>query len=111
MKNLFEIAVWSVAIYALVVALGGAVGYLKAKSKVSLMSGVGSGIVLLSAWFVTLQSPVAGLSLAAVIALALVVVFALRLFRTRAFMPAGLMTILSAIATAIFLLGLMDASR
>ncbi len=107
MNNLFQIATWSVLIYALVVLFGGVMGYVKAKSQVSLISGVGSGIALLVAWFITRQLPFAGLGLATLLALVLFIVFVIRFSRTRAFMPAGLMTVFSLVATAVFALGLL----
>ncbi|HEY9739535.1 MAG TPA: TMEM14 family protein [Coleofasciculaceae cyanobacterium] len=107
MNNLFQIATWSVLIYALVVLFGGVMGYVKAKSQVSLISGVGSGIALLVAWFITRQLPFAGLGLATLLALVLFIVFVIRFSRTRAFMPAGLMTVFSLAATAVFALGLL----
>lgn len=107
MNNLFQIATWSILIYALVVLLGGVMGYLKAKSQVSLLSGVGSGIALLIAWFICRQTPLVGLGLAALIGLMLFVVFIMRFSRTRAFMPAGMMMVFSLAATVVFLLGLL----
>jgi len=107
MNNLFQIATWSILIYGLVVLLGGVMGYLKAKSKVSLFSGLGSGIALLVAWIVCRQAAMAGLGLATLIALVLFVVFILRFLKTRAFMPAGLMMVFSFAATVVFLLGLL----
>ena len=82
-------------------------GYLKAKSKVSLFSGLGSGIALLVAWIVCRQAAMAGLGLATLIAVVLFVVFILRFLKTRAFMPAGLMMVFSFAATVVFLLGLL----
>ncbi|HEY9638064.1 MAG TPA: TMEM14 family protein [Coleofasciculaceae cyanobacterium] len=110
MNNLFEIATWSILIYGLVVLLGGVMGYVKAKSQVSLLSGVGSGIALLFAWLISRQFPLAGLGLATVLALVLLVVFVMRFSRTRAFMPAGMMVVLSLVATVVFLLGLLSIS-
>jgi uncharacterized membrane protein (UPF0136 family) len=107
MNNLLEFATWSILIYALVVLLGGVIGYVKAKSQVSLFSGVGSGIALLVAWFVSRQLPLVGLGLATLLALVLLIVFIMRFSRTRAFMPAGAMVILSLAATVVFLLGLL----
>jgi uncharacterized membrane protein (UPF0136 family) len=107
MNNLFQIATWSILIYGLVVLLGGVMGYLKAKSKASLFSGLGSGIALLVAWIVCRQAAMAGLGLATLIALVLFVVFILRFLKTRAFMPAGLMMVFSFAATVVFLLGLL----
>ncbi|HCF29117.1 MAG TPA: hypothetical protein DEV81_18375 [Cyanobacteria bacterium UBA11049] len=108
MNNLFPIATWSILIYGLLVLLGGVMGYVKAKSQVSLLSGVGSGIALLVAWFICRGNPIVGLGLAALLGLILFVVFVIRFFRTRTFMPAGLMMVLSFVATVVFSLGLLS---
>ncbi|HBB34911.1 MAG TPA: hypothetical protein DDZ80_02850 [Cyanobacteria bacterium UBA8803] len=106
MNNLFEITTWSILIYALLVLVGGVMGYVKAKSQVSLLSGLGSGLGLLAAWFLCRQTPALGLGIATFIALVLFIVFIIRLFRTRSFMPAGMMMLLSGTATVLFLLSL-----
>ncbi len=97
--------IWLILVYALLVAIGGVIGYVKAKSKQSLLSGLGSGVALAIAWYISLQNPTVGLALAAVIALALLVIFALRFRATGKFMPAGLLAILSLAATAVFAIG------
>jgi len=98
--------IWLILVYALLVAIGGVIGYVKAKSNQSLLSGLGSGVALAIAWYISLQNPTAGLALAAVIALALLVVFALRFRATGKFMPAGLLAILSLIMTVLFVTAL-----
>ena len=98
--------IWLILVYALLVAIGGVIGYVKAKSNQSLISGLGSGVALAIAWYISLQNPTAGLALAAVIALALLVVFALRFRATGKFMPAGLLAILSLIMTVLFVTAL-----
>lgn len=100
-----QIAIWSILVYALVVALGGIFGYLKAKSKMSLISGLVSGAALFAAWFVSRTAPPFGLGIATVISAVLVVVFITRLIRTRKFMPAGVMMFLSLVATIVFIQG------
>lgn len=102
MNNLFELTTWSILIYGLLVLVGGVMGYFKAKSKMSLLSGVGSGIGLLAAWYLCRQNPALGLAIATLIALLLFIVFVIRLFRTRSFMPAGLMMVCSLVATVVF---------
>lgn len=109
MDNLFQITTWFILIYALLVLVGGVMGYLKAKSKVSLLSGVSCGTALLVAWFLCRPIPIMGLGLATLIAVLLSVVFIIRLFRTRTFMPAGLMMVLSLVATGLFSVSLLAA--
>jgi len=96
------IAPWFLLLYAVLVIAGGILGYVKAKSKPSLISGVVSGIALLVAWFMTWQRYEAGLALATCLAVALVVVFGMRFRKTSKFMPAGLMSILSLVAASVF---------
>lgn len=97
--------IWIILVYALLVTIGGIIGYVKAKSNQSLISGIGSGIALAIAWYVSLQNPTVGLALATIIALALLVVFALRFRTTSKFMPAGLLAVLSLVATVLFAIG------
>lgn len=99
--------VWSglILVYGLLVAIGGIMGYTKARSKVSLISGLGSGLLLAIAAYITLNAPASGLQMATLIAGLLLVIFGVRFSKTRTFMPAGLMTILSLIATIAFAFG------
>ncbi|HEY9672077.1 MAG TPA: TMEM14 family protein [Waterburya sp.] len=108
MNNLLQIATWSILIYGLVVLLGGIMGYVKAKSQVSLLSGVGSGIALLIAWFIAGNNPWLGLGLATLLGFVLFVVFIVRFLRTGSFMPAGLMMVFSLAAVAVFVIGLLS---
>lgn len=91
-----------ILVYALLVAIGGIVGYVKAGSQQSLISGLVSGVALAIAWFLSLQNPAAGFALAAFLAMGLLIVFAIRFRKTGKFMPAGLMAALSLIAMVIF---------
>jgi uncharacterized membrane protein (UPF0136 family) len=100
-----QISVWSIIIYAFLVAFGGIFGYLKAKSKPSLISGVASGVALGITWFIARNNPKIGVGIAGLIAAVLLVTFIIRLIRTRKFMPAGLMMLLSLAATIVFGLG------
>lgn len=86
--------------YGSLAIIGGIAGYLKAKSKPSLISGIVSGFLLLIAAFMQLQEFTLGLLFARIITIALVCVFILRLLKTRKFMPAGLMLVTGVIALA-----------
>lgn len=96
------IAPWLILLYALLVLVGGIVGYVKAQSKPSLISGIISGIALLAAWAISLQNLDVGLAIATGLAIVLLIVFALRFRKTNKFMPAGLMAILSLVAGGVF---------
>jgi len=80
-----------------VLVAGGLIGFLKAKSRVSLiMSAAFAAALSLCAAGIVFQPYVADILLAA-----LLVVFAMRLAKTRKLMPAGLMLILTIAALAL----------
>jgi uncharacterized membrane protein (UPF0136 family) len=84
-------------IYIVLLVIGGLVGFLKAGSKVSLiMSACFAAALALCAAGIIFQAYMADILLAA-----LLIVFALRLGKTRKFMPAGLMLILTIAALAL----------
>ena len=107
--NVVQIAIWYLLVYGLVVALGGGIGYLKAKSKISLISGIVSGVLLLVAWYLAGRNPVLGLGLGLALAVVLLVVFAKRLMSTRKLMPAGPMLVLAMGALVLCLVGLQSS--
>lgn len=87
--------------YGMIAVIGGIIGYIASKSKVSLISGSVSGLLLLLAAYLQFQGIIWGLILASVVTAVLVVVFALRLAKTRKFMPAGLMLIFGMMTLAV----------
>ncbi|MBD2682089.1 MULTISPECIES: TMEM14 family protein [Nostoc] len=89
--------------YGILAIAGGIIGYIQARSKVSLVSGSISGLLLIIAAYLQLQGQAQGLILAIFVTTVLVVFFAFRLAKTRKFMPAGLMTILGMLALAVML--------
>ncbi|MEO0456930.1 MAG: TMEM14 family protein [Cyanobacteria bacterium P01_A01_bin.114] len=87
-------------IYGVLAIVGGIIGYRQAGSKVSLISGIVSGLLLLLG--VALMPSSAGFWLAKLVSLVLVIGFVTRLVKTKKFMPAGLMVIVG-VATLIAL--------
>ncbi len=77
--------------YGILAVGGGIMGYVKAKSKISLFAGVSCGILLIIAGILPLMGMNWGLILATVIATFLVITFIARLIKTRKLMPAALM--------------------
>jgi len=90
-------------IYGVLSIVGGVIGYKQAGSQVSLISGIISGFLLLIAAYMLYGRSPAGPLLAGVVSLVLVIVFVIRLIKTRKFMPAGLMIIMGVINLAALL--------
>ena len=84
-------------IYIILLVIGGLIGFLKAKSKVSLVMSVAFAAALsLCAARIIFQPYVADILLVALLA-----VFAARLVKTKKFMPAGLMLVITICALAL----------
>ena len=90
-------AVFTTLIFGILAIVGGVIGYKQAGSQMSLLSGIISGaLLLIGAYFLLGGNPI-GLMLSAIVSLVLLVVFAIRLVKTRKFMPAGLMIVLGVV--------------
>lgn len=85
-------------LYGLLNIVGGVMGYVKSKSKISLIMGCAFGALLVVSAIAAFQGQLIGLNLATVITGVLVVVFGIRWVKTKKVMPAGLMVGLGAIA-------------
>jgi uncharacterized membrane protein (UPF0136 family) len=85
-------------IYIVLLVVGGLVGFLKAGSKVSLYMSVGFAAVLALCAAKVINSET---RLADILLAVLLVVFAIRLTKTKKFMPAGLMLVLTIVALAL----------
>jgi uncharacterized membrane protein (UPF0136 family) len=87
-------------IYIILLLVGGLIGFLKAGSKVSLITSAVSAAALILTAIPGLFGPRLASGLADVIMAALLVVFAIRLGKTKKFMPSGLMLLITALALA-----------
>ena len=84
-------------IFGILTIAGGIVGYVKAGSTASIIAGSISGVLfLLAAWLMPEHRAV-GLVVALVVSLLLAAQFIPKFFQTFKVMPAGLMSVLSAI--------------
>jgi uncharacterized membrane protein (UPF0136 family) len=97
MHNFASTVLW---IYIVLLLVGGLIGFFKAKSRVSLISSAVFAAVL-----VLTQTGIFKLSLSLilvnVILAVLLVVFAIRLAKTKKFMPSGLMLVLTMLVLAL----------
>jgi uncharacterized membrane protein (UPF0136 family) len=91
-------------VYAILLAVGGVIGYTKAGSRPSLIAGILSAFLAFMSLLITPTNPRLGLGTAAVVALALAGFFGYRFFtKTRKFMPAGLLAVVSVVVLVLAL--------
>jgi uncharacterized membrane protein (UPF0136 family) len=101
----------ALAIYALLLAVGGVIGFVKARSRPSLIAGVASAVAALMALGLSLMGIRFGLPLGMTLAIVLFVFFGYRYaLRGRKFMPSGLMAVVSLVVLGVLIL-VMDWSR
>ena len=98
MHNFAGTVLW---IYIVLLLVGGLIGFFKAKSRVSLISSSVFALLLVLTTLHGIFQPTFAQDLANVILAALLVVFAVRLARTKKFMPGGLMLVLTILALAL----------
>ncbi|WP_008313506.1 TMEM14 family protein [Leptolyngbya sp. PCC 6406] len=92
--------------YGALALVGGIIGFLQVRSKVSLISGLVSGILLAISGLGIVKGQPWGLGLAIAVTILLLIVFVVRLIKTRKVMPAGLMVAAGLVAGATLLTGL-----
>ena len=88
-------------IYIVLLLVGGLIGFFKAKSKVSLITSAVFAAVLVLTVVPGVFQPGFARGLANVIMALLLVVFAVRLAKTKKFMPSGLMLVVTIAALAL----------
>ena len=89
---------WS---YIVLLLVGGLIGFFKAGSKVSLVTSAIAAALLVLTRVHGIFQPSFGRSLADIIMAVLLVVFAIRLAKTKKFIPSGLMLVFTAIVLAL----------
>ena len=82
-------------LFGLLTIVGGLIGYLKAGSSISLISGAITGILLVIAGYLLPGNPTAALSIALIVSLLLAGRFIPNFITTHRAMPAGMMSVLS----------------
>ena len=101
-----NITAYAVIIYGILVLTGGLIGYLQAKSRASLIAGGASGAILIVLGALMLRGTVAASYGALLVAVALTILFGGRFAKKKAFMPAGLMLVLSLLMAGLLILRL-----
>ncbi len=87
-------------IYIVLLLVGGLIGFLKAKSQASLIaSSIFAALLVLTA-VPGLFQPRAALGLSNIVMAVVLVVFAIRLAKTKKFMPSGMLLVMTVIALA-----------
>ena len=87
--------------YIVLLLAGGLIGFFKAKSKVSLITSAVFAAILILTTLRNVFKPAFALTLADVTLVVLLVVFAVRLAKTKKFMPSGLILIATVVVLAV----------
>ena len=98
MHNFANTVLW---IYIVLLLVGGLIGFLKAKSKVSLVTSAVFAALLVLTTLRGIFQPAFARDLANILMALLIVVFAVRLAKTKKFMPSGLMLVVTIAALAL----------
>ena len=98
MHNFAGTVLW---IYIVLLLVGGLIGFFKAGSRVSLISSSVFALLLVLTTLRGIFQPAFAQDLANVILAVLLVVFAMRLAKTKKFMPSGMMLVLTILALAL----------
>jgi uncharacterized membrane protein (UPF0136 family) len=100
----------TLGVYALLLGIGGLMGYLKAGSRPSLIAGSISALAALGALGLSAANHRLGVPLGLILSITLFVLFGYRYaVKTRKFMPSGLLAVVSLIVLAVMFL-VMDWS-
>ncbi len=98
-------------VYALLMLVGGIMGYRAAGSVASLVTGLASAVLLGVAWAVSRAQPAAGFWTGAAVAAGLSALFAYRLMKTGKPMPSGGLLALSLLALLLLAWSAMRGGR
>ncbi len=95
----------TLALYALLLAAGGLIGYFKAGSRASVIAGTTSAVAALLALWLWSRGSRFGVPLGLCLSMVLFVLFAYRYaVKTRKFMPSGLLAVASLVVLAVMFL-------
>jgi uncharacterized membrane protein (UPF0136 family) len=88
-------------VFGVLTIVGGIIGYVKAGSMASIIAGSITGVLLLVAAFLLPEHRMVGLATALIVSLLLAAQFIPKFLRTGRVMPAGIMSVLSAIGVIV----------
>lgn len=95
----------TLGIYALLLAVGGVIGFVKARSHASLISGLLSACFAVVALGLSVLEYRFGIPLGAALAIALFILFGYRYaIRNKRFMPSGMLAVVSLVVLAVLML-------
>jgi uncharacterized membrane protein (UPF0136 family) len=95
----------TLGIYAVLLAVGGLIGYFKARSRPSLIAGMASALAALAALVLSSRNIRWGVPLGMILSIALFLLFGYRYaVKTRKFMPSGLLAVISLVVLAVMFL-------
>lgn len=99
----------TLGIYAVLLAAGGVLGFVKAGSRPSLVAGLGSATVAVVCLVIAALGSSIGIWLGVALAVALDGLFTYRFLKSRKFMPSGMMAIVSVAVVAILLIAAVSS--
>ena len=91
-------------VYGAFILIGGIIGYVQAKSQISLIMGMVSGLILLAAGYLAGTGKEIGVYIGLAMAALLSVMFILRYVKTKKVMPSLMMAIVSDLALVLLIL-------
>lgn len=104
--SMTELSSISIVVFSILVTAGAIMGFVKAKSKASLIAGIVSAIAFMYCYWLAQQDPYHGFRLAVIFIGVLEGIFLVRLMKTKKFMPSGLMLILCLTEQIVLLLNI-----
>jgi uncharacterized membrane protein (UPF0136 family) len=101
---MFFLTLLSLLLFSVVLLVGGIVGYIKVRSKASLISGLITSFLLLGTFVPMYSNTKQGLQVAMALLIAYLALFGFRWNKTKKFMPMGLLVVLDIICLVLVVL-------
>jgi uncharacterized membrane protein (UPF0136 family) len=101
-----QITAWITIVYGVLIALGGLMGYVKAKSVPSLIAGGLCGLILIACGFLMQSGQSSALPVALAVTVVLILNFGMKFMSSKGGMPGGI-----AVLSIVALVGMLLTSR